>query len=126
MIDWSKYPNFSETELACQETGECRMQPSFLAKLQKLRDAYGSPITITSGYRSPKHSIEASKPAGKLSTHARGCAADIACNGQQAHELMKIAFSLGFTGIGVSQKGSARFIHLDTFSGTPRPNVWSY
>jgi len=125
-MNWDKYPNFSEEELACSETGECKMSAAFMTKLQKLRDAYGKPLTITSGYRSPKHSIEASKPTGKLSTHARGCAADIACNGQQAYEIMKLAFQLGFTGIGVSQKGSARFVHLDTFSGSPRPNIWSY
>ena len=125
-MDWSKYPNFSKEEFSCSETGECKMSAVFMAKLQELRDIYGKPLTITSGYRSPKHSIEASKPTGKLSTHARGCAADIACNGQQAHEIMKLAFQLGFTGIGVSQKGSARFIHLDTFAGSPRPNVWSY
>ena len=125
-MNWDKYPNFSKEELACSETGECKMSAAFMTKLQKLRDAYGKPLTITSGYRSPKHSIEASKPTGKLSTHARGCAADIACNGQQAYEIMKLAFQLGFTGIGVSQKGSARFVHLDTFSGSPRPNIWSY
>lgn len=125
-MNWDKYPNFSEEEFSCSETGECKMSAVFMTKLQKLRDAYGKPLTITSGYRSPKHSIEASKPAGKLSTHARGCAADIACNGQQAYEIMKLAFEVGFTGIGVSQKGSARFVHLDTFSGSPRPNIWSY
>jgi uncharacterized protein YcbK (DUF882 family) len=125
-MNWDKYPNFSEEEFACSETGECKMSASFMKKMQELRDVYGNPMTITSGYRSPKHSIEASKPTGKLSTHARGCAADIACNGQQAYEIMKLAFQLGFTGIGVSQKGSARFVHLDTFSGSPRPNIWSY
>jgi len=125
-MNWDKYPNFSQEEFACSETGECKMSASFMAKMQELRDVYGNPMTITSGYRSPKHSIEASKPTGKLSTHARGCAADIACNGQQAYEIMKLAFQLGFTGIGVSQKGSARFVHLDTFSGSPRPNIWSY
>jgi zinc D-Ala-D-Ala carboxypeptidase len=125
-MDWSKYPNFSEQEFACSETGECNMSASFMAKLQELRDVYGQPMTVTSGYRSPKHSIEASKPTGKLSVHTRGCAVDIACNGQQAHELLKLAFAMGFTGIGVKQKGSARFVHLDTFGGAPRPNVWSY
>tara|TARA_R110000822_G_scaffold83575_1_gene196756 strand:- start:286 stop:663 length:378 start_codon:yes stop_codon:yes gene_type:complete len=125
-MNWDKYPNFSEEEFACSETGECKMSAAFMKKMQELRDVYGNPMTITSGYRSPKHSIEASKPTGKLSTHARGCAADIACNGQQAYEIMKLAFQLGFTGIGVSQKGSARFVHLDTFIGSPRPNIWSY
>jgi hypothetical protein len=33
---------------------------------------------------------------------------------------------MGFTGIGVQQKGSRRFIHLDVLQNPPRPNVWSY
>jgi hypothetical protein len=47
-------------------------------------------------------------------------------DGQQAYELMKHAFALGFKGIGVNQKTSGRFIHLDTLEEAPRPNVWSY
>jgi zinc D-Ala-D-Ala carboxypeptidase len=50
----------------------------------------------------------------------------VAVDGQQAHKLLKLAFELGFTGIGVNQKTSGRFIHLDTLTEAPRPNVWSY
>jgi zinc D-Ala-D-Ala carboxypeptidase len=39
---------------------------------------------------------------------------------------LRLAFKLGFTGIGVQQKGSGRFIHLDTMEGGTRPTVWSY
>jgi hypothetical protein len=31
-----------------------------------------------------------------------------------------------FTGIGIQQKGGARFIHLDDLTGVGRPTVWSY
>jgi len=37
-----------------------------------------------------------------------------------------LALELGFTGIGVQQKGTGRFPHLDTLEEPPRPNVWSY
>jgi hypothetical protein len=36
---------------------------------------------------------------------------------------------MGFSGIGVSQKGDSRFIHLDDLEDSnerPRPWVWSY
>jgi uncharacterized protein YcbK (DUF882 family) len=123
-MDWSKYPNFTEKEFDCQETGTNHMQEAFMEKLQELRTAYGAPMRVTSGFRDPRHSIEASKSAPGV--HTRGCAVDIACDGQQAYDIMKIALELGFTGIGVQQRGSSRFLHLDTYTGDPRPNVWSY
>lgn len=126
MTKWDNYKNFDREEFACQETGECHMRDDFMTMLQQLRDELGEPIRITSGYRDPRHSIEASKPEGRLSAHTRGLAADIACDGQMAHKIIKIAMRLGFTGIGVSQKGASRFVHLDTFEGSPRPNIWSY
>ena len=68
--------------------------------------------------------IEAAKATP--GAHASGQAADVACNGQEAYKLLKLALELGFTGIGVNQKGGGRFIHLDTLTQPPRPNVWSY
>ena len=124
MTKWDDYKNFSREEFACHETGECHMRDDFMRLLQALRDELDEPIKITSGYRDPRHSIEASKPAAGV--HTRGIACDIACDGQMAYKIVKIALRLGFTGIGISQKGSARFVHLDTFEGSPRPNIWSY
>ena len=123
-MDWSKYLNFSEAELRCGETGECKMQADFMRRLQALREDYGKPMAITSGYRSPQHSIEASK--AQPGTHARGIAVDVAVSGQDCYELMALAMKHGFTGIGVAQKGPGRFLHIDTFKGAARPNVWSY
>lgn len=123
-MDWSKYPNFDETEFRCSETGECRMSADFMRRLQALRDEYGKPLTITSGYRSPNHSIEASKQ--QPGVHTRGLACDVGVSGHDAYEILKLALKHGFTGIGIKQKGSGRFLHLDTFTGGPRPNIWSY
>lgn len=121
-VQWSKYKNFSKREFDCKETGENGMQPFFLDKLQELRDLYGKSMVITSGYRSPKHSIEAKKNVP--GTHAKGIACDIRVQGADAHRLVELAMALGFTGIGVSQKnGLARFIHLDL---DDRKAIWSY
>ena len=124
MLNWDNYPNFSEAEFACSHTGTCEMQEHFMDTLQELRTIYAKPMPITSGYRSPEHPIEARK--NKPGTHATGLAADIACSGQDAYDILQIAFELGFSGIGVQQKGSGRFIHLDMWEDGPRPNVWSY
>lgn len=125
MIDWKKYPNFEPYELACKHCGRDGVQEELLDKLQALRRAYGKPIFITSGYRCPQHPVEAAKR--EPGTHAKGDAVDIACNGQDAYTLIKLALQLGFTGIGVKQKGVGdRFIHLDIMDESPRPNIWSY
>ena len=58
-----RWPNFAHRELACSETGECHMDPAFMDRLQLLRNHYGHALRITSGYRSPAHSIEAAKKA---------------------------------------------------------------
>lgn len=121
-MDWSKYPNFKPDEFKCRETGELNMNPDFMAKLQQLRGIYGKPMRITSGYRSARHSIEASKPFP--GHHAHGIAVDIGCSGQDAYRILEIALQIGFNGIGVAQKkGVGNFIHLDTAS---RQSVWSY
>lgn len=124
MIDWSMYPNFSADEFECRHCGEMKMKPEFLAKLQELRNAYGKPMVISSGYRCHKHPVEVSKRTP--GAHTMGIAADIAVNGQDAHALLKHAFALGFTGIGAFQKGVGNFVHVDTWTGGPRPNVWTY
>jgi len=58
--------------------------------------------------------------------HNMGIACDVAVQGGDAYNILRLAFAYGFTGIGVNQKGGGRFIHLDTWREPPRPNVWSY
>ena len=123
-MDWGFYPNFSQIEFECSHCGKCEMKPEFLSKLQELRNRYGKPMRVTSGYRCPDHPVEAKKSTP--GAHASGCACDIGVEGADAHALLKIAFELGFSGIGVQQKGSGRFIHLDTLNAVYRPNIWSY
>jgi uncharacterized protein YcbK (DUF882 family) len=123
-MDWSKYPNFKADEFSCKHCGQNKMQPEFMDKLQELRNLYGKPMKITSGYRCPKHPIEAAKKAS--GAHSTGLAADIGVDGSEAHKILSLALQLGFTGIGVQQKGAGRFIHVDTVKSPPRPNVWSY
>jgi zinc D-Ala-D-Ala carboxypeptidase len=125
--DWGQYPNFAKHEFDCSHTGDNQMREDFMALLQELRTAYGKPMTVSSGFRSAKHPIEARKD--RPGTHASGYACDIAVQGAEAVELLRLALDLGFTGIGVQQKGSGRFIHLDLHPRTahvPRPAIWSY
>lgn len=128
VTDWTPYaPEFTREEFECKHTGECEMRVDFMDALHRLRIHYGKPMRITSGYRSPEHPIEARKP--KPGAHAMGICCDVGVSGENALNLIELALAHGFTGLGVNQKGSARFIHLDmgtVADGLPRPIVWSY
>jgi zinc D-Ala-D-Ala carboxypeptidase len=126
-MDWKRWPNFGPEEFRCKHTGKLHMHAGFMDRLQRLRTAYGKPMRITSGYRSPEHPIESAK--AQPGAHATGRACDVAVQGSDALRLIVLAERLGFTGIGVQQKGTGRFIHLDDLpasDGRPRPHIWSY
>ena len=122
-MNWSDYPNFSAQEFHCSHCGANEMNPEFMKRLQKARDIFG-PMRISSGYRCAKHPIEAKK--ARPGAHASGHAADVPVRAEEAHRLLKIALEVGFTGIGVQQKGEGRFIHLDDLDNDLRPTIWSY
>jgi zinc D-Ala-D-Ala carboxypeptidase len=113
----NKWPNFSYKELACQHTGTMNLSEDFLIALQELRDAYGKAMTITSGYRSPEHPIEAKKSSPGY--HSKG-AIDVAVSGEDAVQLLTVALNLGWTGIGINVPS---FIHLDR---REQPTIWKY
>jgi uncharacterized protein YcbK (DUF882 family) len=111
---------FTRQEFDCQETGENEMEDEFIHALDALRHQCRIPFRITSGFRSPNHSIEAKKPNGP-GQHSRGIAADIAVsNGSERFIIVSNAIKLGFSGIGVHQG----FIHVDTRSSVPV--LWKY
>ena len=133
--EWPKdrWPNFSLSEMRCKETGICFLDESFMDKLQLLRSKLESPLTITSGYRDVTHPIEAAKIKGGKpgGAHTTGKAVDIACDRELAYDVLSLALSLNFTGVGIKQKGDGRFLHLDTITSednfhVPRPTIWSY
>lgn len=123
-IDWARYaPYFLPHEFACRRTGRNEMHPEFMDRLLRLRLDFASAMRVTSGFRDPSHPAEASKRAG--GEHTVGRAADIAVQGPAALRLIALAYSHGFTRIGVQQKGSGRFIHLGDSPAFP-PGIWSY
>ena len=128
-VDWDNSRYFKATEFYCSHTGIEKMDQGFINKLNKLRDSYGKPMTITSGFRDETHPIEAMKKNPKGGAHVSGKACDILVDRKDAFELLSLAFLVGFTGIGVNQKGGSRFLHLDTIENSasrPRPTIWSY
>ena len=92
-----------------------------------MRRRYGRPLAVGSGYRCPAHNRKVSS-TGPAGPHTTGRAVDLAVSGAAAVLLLGYALNLGFTGIGVAQKGEARFLHLDDLRAPeyPRPAIWSY
>ncbi|WP_163832246.1 D-Ala-D-Ala carboxypeptidase family metallohydrolase [Spartinivicinus ruber] len=122
------YRYFTDQELTCRcGCGQQHMQPAFMQSLIQLREACNFPLPVTSGYRCAHHPVEKNKATP--GAHQLGCAVDIACRGEHALIILRLALQLGFTGVGINQKGRTRFIHLDRAPAThtrPRPWIWSY
>ncbi len=129
MIDWSKYPSFTEDEFRCKGShccsGQAHMDPEFMDRLQELRNRCGFPFVITSGFRCPDHNAIVSS-TGRHGPHTTGKACDIAVNGQKRFAILREFHGLGFKGIGIARS----FIHLDILANgensAPRPTSWTY
>jgi uncharacterized protein YcbK (DUF882 family) len=127
--DWTY---FTHAEMACRETGVCCVTPTLMHRLMLLRRLLDRPMRITSGYRSPVHSIEARKvqQGRKPGVHSLGMAVDVAADGVFALDLMCRARKLGFHRFGVCQRrGQPRYVHMDiaeAVDGFPEPRIWSY
>ena len=115
-------PNFSVSEMSCRCCGKEDMDSEFMRMLQELRNVVG-PLRITSGFRCDAHNDKVSKI--KNGPHTQAKASDILISGERAMLLFERARKIGFSGIGVSQKGPhhKRFVHVDTLE---RKALWSY
>ena len=127
LYDYSQWPNFSHGELVCQHTGlenpNIDSFTSLMNWVQGLRDSVGVPFKVTSCYRHETHPYEVKKLKPGMHNIA---AIDIQVPIEHAHELVRLAFQRGFTGIGWKMHGAQknRFIHLDRRVGPQR--IWTY
>ena len=122
-----RWPHFTAAEMRCKQTNEDGVTAELMDSLEDLRNKCGFPLVVSSGFRGLLHSIEVAKvKRGKApGTHNQGIAVDIAISGIDAVTMLRHALEIGFTGIGVSQRGpwANRFIHLDL---RKTPTIWSY
>jgi len=124
--------HFKLAEFACKcgcDSDGSEMDEALLEALDAIRTLCNFPFPISSGYRCPNHPDERIKSAP--GAHSRGLAVDIRVSGENALELLRIALNANiFTGFGIHQRGSGRFIHLDIAASyefsAPRPYIWSY
>lgn len=120
----SPWQYFTNEELYCRCCGQMGMHNDFMSKIVILRRELGFAFPVTSGYRCPIHNSNVSS-TGETGPHTTGRAIDIGVSYGNAVKLLKAAVhSDMFTGIGINQKGSGRFIHLDDIP--EREAIWTY
>jgi len=123
LAQWQYYNNFSKREFDCKHTGENNMQHEFMVILEAIRNEYNKSMRVTSGYRSPKHPIEARKTHSN-GEHTKGRCADIYCdNSADRFRLISIALKHGITRIGVAKN----FLHFGIGGHhLPQNVIWDY
>ena len=108
--------HFVSTEFDCHGSGCCSqtlINEKLIEYLEKIREHFGKPITITSAYRCPTHNRNVGGATG--SRHSKGDAADIVVSGVAPREIAKYAESIGIKGIGLYETSAdGHFVHIDT------------
>lgn len=118
--------HFTDAELNCPHCGKMEFPEAFLQHLETIRVIFGRPMPLNSGYRCPDYNDQISD-TGRDGPHTKG-AVDVRISGQDAYELVGWALRMGWTGIGINQKGDfpQRFVHLDRLHLVMRPRIWTY
>ena len=117
-----KYFNYFEFDSPDIQGSGQLMSKELLEILDEVREDYGKPIHITSGYRTEAHNkIVKGK---KDSSHLKGLAVDVACTtSRERFELVRLFLEYGITRIGIADT----FIHIDIDDEDKSPNViWTY
>lgn len=89
-------PNFSSAELQCKSGADCPY-PDRLRHLawtlQAIRDEFGAPISVNSGYRSPDHNRAVGGATN--SQHVKARAADLAPSSGDSEDLQRLIGVVG-------------------------------
>lgn len=104
--------NFVSTEFDCKGAScgctSTKISKQLITYLQLIRNHFGKPVSINSGFRCQKHNSAVGGAKG--SKHTLGQAADIVVSGVAPKEVAKYAESIGIKGIGLYDT----FVHIDT------------
>lgn len=128
--------NFTREELQCKcGCGQMPFSMEAVGSLQSLRTQVGFPLIVNSGFRCPEYNARVSS-TGLDGPHTIFSNNNITVNlklfGTKAFEVVGVAKSFGFIGVGLMQRGdyNSRYVHLDRLppglAKHPRPWVWTY
>jgi uncharacterized protein YcbK (DUF882 family) len=112
---------FQLKEFACPCCGANNIDRNFVELLDQIREQYGKPMVVKSGYRCKKHNDEVG--GVPESAHVDGVAADIGCS--FAGDRMKLVVAMLDNGI--SRLGIGKtFVHCDMSKTLPQSVIWLY
>lgn len=94
-LQLSDHFNLREFQCPCCHT--VRIHPRLVRMLEGLREKWGFPIVLTSGYRCVSHNREVGGVTGSL--HILGQAADIAVSGPRQSVFCELARREGFNSV---------------------------
>lgn len=113
--------NFQVREFACKDGSDVILiDPLLIWILQNVRDYFGKPVNITSGYRTITHNRAVSGSSSD-SYHTRGMAADFVVSGVEASEVQAY-LEIVMAGVGGIGKADD-YTHVDT---RPEKARWNY
>ena len=102
-----------------------RMDKWFMRRLVVMRYDLGTPLRVTSAYRTPHWNKEVGGVPDSM--HVKGRAVDVwVPTAHEAGVLMRLAIHHGFKGIGLKSHGATkgRYMHLDDSDGPL--SIWTY
>lgn len=110
-------PSFRVREFGCKGSDVVLLDEELVVLLQCIREHFGKPLHITSGYRTAAHN--AAVGGSKSSQHLLGRAADIQVAGVSVEDVAAYAESLlpGWGGVGrypVKAGRAKGWVHVDT------------
>jgi len=112
------YRFFSKQELACPCCGKVDMDLDFMLALNKLRESYGKPLYVSSGYRCKKHNTKIK--GHHNSAHMQGKAIDLKTYGIASTARAISDRASDFIGIEIGTK----HVHLDMAKRSKKV-IWS-
>ena len=110
-------PHFRVREFRCKDGSDPVFIDSALVELlERIREHFSKPVTITSAYRTPAHNAKSG--GAKFSQHLYGRAADIRVQGISVEQVYDYADKLlaGRGGVGIYPPGLGRsngWVHVD-------------
>ena len=116
-----KYFTYKEFDSPDVQGSGQMMSKELLSKLDMVREEFGKPIHINSGYRTEDHNKKVGGTPN--SSHIKGLAADISCkNSVDRFKLIDLFINHRITRIGVADT----FIHVDIDKDKSQHVMWTY